>query len=153
MKSSRVVFFKKFLLHLQLAEVLCTLLSQLFCLAMPQKRRNTSKASSSPPAKVLVTAKGKATASKMAPPAVAKRAMAYRAKVTLGGLAIRFTHQLLTGRLCSQQDVVSDSEDDKSDSSDDDDDEDEDEEDETSGSSDSGDEVIFLMFHSLLIMT
>ncbi|XP_019730534.1 upstream binding transcription factor, like isoform X2 [Hippocampus comes] len=82
------------------------------------KRRNTSKASSSPPPKVLVTAKGKATASKMAPPAVAKRAMAYRAK----------------------QDVVSDSEDDKSDSSDDDDDEDEDEEDETSGSSDSEDE-------------
>ncbi|XP_051944809.1 upstream binding transcription factor, like isoform X2 [Hippocampus zosterae] len=86
------------------------------------KRRNTSKASSSPPSKVLVTAKGKATASKMAPPAVAKRAMAYRAK----------------------QDVVSDSEDDKSDSSDDDDDEDEEEEeeeeDETSGSSDSEDE-------------
>ncbi|KAM9790665.1 upstream binding transcription factor, like isoform X1 [Syngnathus typhle] len=79
------------------------------------KRRSTSKARASPAPKVLVTAKGKAVAAEVTPPAagVAKRAMAYRAK----------------------KDVVSDSEDDKSESSSDDD-----EEDESSGSSDSEDD-------------
>ncbi|XP_061652974.1 upstream binding transcription factor, like isoform X3 [Phyllopteryx taeniolatus] len=80
------------------------------------KRRSTSKAGSGPAPKMLVTAKGKAAASKVAPPAAAKRAMAYRAK----------------------QDVVSDSNDDKSDSSDSDDDDEEDED--TSGSCDSEDD-------------
>ncbi|XP_061549733.1 upstream binding transcription factor, like isoform X2 [Phycodurus eques] len=80
------------------------------------KRRSTSKAGSGPAPKMLVTAKGKAAASKVAPPAAAKRAMAYRAK----------------------QDVVSDSDDDKSDSSDSDDDDEEDED--TSGSCDSEDD-------------
>lgn len=49
-----------------------------------QKRRSTTKVRSSPVAKVRVTAKGKASGSRPAPPAVTvnKRAMAYRAKVT-----------------------------------------------------------------------
>ncbi|XP_077413788.1 upstream binding transcription factor, like isoform X2 [Vanacampus margaritifer] len=85
------------------------------------KRRSTPKAGSSPPHKVLVTAKGRAAASKATPPSAgaAKRAMAYRAK-----------------------DVASDSDDDKSDSSNSDEDEDDDDEDEddSSGSSDSEDD-------------
>ncbi|XP_061694818.1 upstream binding transcription factor, like isoform X2 [Syngnathoides biaculeatus] len=80
------------------------------------KRRSTSKAGGGPAPKMPATAKGKATASKAAPPAAAKRAMAYRAK-----------------------DVESDSDDDdKSDSSDSDDDDEEDED--TSGSCDSEDD-------------
>uniref|UniRef100_A0A3B4WXZ1 Upstream binding transcription factor, like n=1 Tax=Seriola lalandi dorsalis TaxID=1841481 RepID=A0A3B4WXZ1_SERLL len=54
------------------------------CLVLGQKRRSTTKARSSPGAKVRVTAKGKAVGSRAATPGVGvgKRAMAYRAKVT-----------------------------------------------------------------------
>ncbi|RVE61271.1 hypothetical protein OJAV_G00169400 [Oryzias javanicus] len=78
------------------------------------KRRSTTKVRSSPVAKVRVTAKGKASGSRPAPPAVSvnKRAMAYRAK----------------------QDMSDSDEEEKSDSTDSDDD------DETSGSTDSEDE-------------
>ncbi|XP_023821427.1 nucleolar transcription factor 1-A-like isoform X2 [Oryzias latipes] len=78
------------------------------------KRRSTTKVRSSPVAKVRVTAKGKASGSRPAPPAVTvnKRAMAYRAK--------------------DMSD--SDEEEEKSDSTESDDD------DETSGSSDSEDD-------------
>ncbi|XP_024124500.1 upstream binding transcription factor, like isoform X1 [Oryzias melastigma] len=78
------------------------------------KRRSTAKVRSSPVAKVRVTAKGKASGSRPAPPAVSvnKRAMAYRAK----------------------QDMSDSDEEEKSDSTDSDDD------DETSGSTDSEDE-------------
>uniref|UniRef100_A0A3P9I852 Upstream binding transcription factor, like n=1 Tax=Oryzias latipes TaxID=8090 RepID=A0A3P9I852_ORYLA len=79
------------------------------------KRRSTTKVRSSPVAKVRVTAKGKASGSRPAPPAVTvnKRAMAYRAKQDMSD---------------------SDEEEDKSDSTESDDD------DETSGSSDSEDD-------------
>uniref|UniRef100_A0A3P9L9F9 Upstream binding transcription factor, like n=1 Tax=Oryzias latipes TaxID=8090 RepID=A0A3P9L9F9_ORYLA len=79
------------------------------------KRRSTTKVRSSPVAKVRVTAKGKASGSRPAPPAVTvnKRAMAYRAKQDMSD---------------------SDEEEEKSDSTESDDD------DETSGSSDSEDD-------------
>ncbi|XP_047223331.1 upstream binding transcription factor, like isoform X3 [Girardinichthys multiradiatus] len=78
------------------------------------KRRSTSKATSSPVAKVRVTAKGKAGGSRAVTPGVSvgKRAMAYRAK----------------------QDMSDSDEEEKSDSSD------SDEDDETSGSTDSEEE-------------
>ncbi|KAK5611923.1 hypothetical protein CRENBAI_007140 [Crenichthys baileyi] len=79
------------------------------------KRRSTSKATSSPVAKVRVTAKGKAGGSRAVTPGVSvgKRAMAYRAKQDMSD---------------------SDEEEEKSDSSD------SDEDDETSGSTDSEEE-------------
>lgn len=63
---------------------LCFLKPKLSMLSLCQKRRGTTKARSSPEVKVRVTAKAKAAGSRAVAQTVgvAKRVMAYRAKVT-----------------------------------------------------------------------
>lgn len=67
----------------------CFLKPKLSMLSLCQKRRSTTKARSSPEVKVRVTAKAKAAGSRAAAQSVgvAKRVMAYRAKVTPGWVA------------------------------------------------------------------
>ncbi|CAF90268.1 unnamed protein product, partial [Tetraodon nigroviridis] len=111
----------------------------------PQKRRSTTKVRSSPDVKVRVTAKAKAPGSRAATPAVgvAKRVMAYRAKVAAESPSVcvcvcaghPFPQSGPSGCVSVFQQDMSDSdeEEEKSESSDSD-------EDETSGSTDSEDD-------------